>query len=106
MGTVNPPFRRNTAIGSERTPLPVEGLEQYSPTNESVADSGITSSSGHRYPLWYKGRPSSATSSYQKRPRIDHNELAEMEDRFYTLTMFYNQLQHQEVTVGAELNTT
>ena len=50
-------------------------------------------------------RPSSATSSYQKRPRIDHNELAEMEDRFYTLTMFYNQLQHQEVIVEAELNT-
>ena len=32
MGTVNPPVKRKTAIMLERTPLPVEGLEQYSPT--------------------------------------------------------------------------
>ena len=32
MGTVNPPVRRKTAIRLERTPLPVEGLEQYPPT--------------------------------------------------------------------------
>ena len=100
--TINPPVKRKRkAIRLERTPSPAREVDTYSLTEtESTADSGVVTSNKHRYPVCYQGR----SSNHHKKSRIANSKLAEMEERLHTLTMFYNQLQHQEVIVEAEIN--